>query len=423
MHNFFIYRRLLLIFLTAQLSTLFGQDTGPKGIPSLSFEDALLRVTANDPELRRLDANVAQAEGQVVQADLRPNPVVGAELENILGTGPFEGVKSAEITLGMSQLIETAGKRAKRTALARTERERVLWQRDLRLAEIESEVHFAFVEILMMQEMIDLRRQQLSLAERSEKETKRHVEAARTSQVDLSRAQLAVRRQEVAIQQAERSLVAAKSHLAGLWGDPNSAAFEVTGSVHVEAQLPSLPVLLTVFSQTLTMQEYDLITRTHQAELELEQAYAKSDFEIFGGARYFNEEAGDVAFMVGIEVPLPLFDKNQGNVLSAQARLNAVAFEAEARQREWRSTLTESYQALGAAHADIKSLQQDLRPSAEQVLAETEAGYERGQFNLLSVLESRATLFEIREAYLDALHRYATAQARIETLTRTTPLK
>jgi outer membrane protein TolC len=73
---------------------------------------------------------------------------------------------------------------------------------------------------------------------------------------------------------------------------------------------------------------------------------------------------------------------------------------------------------MAAAHEEAKSVERDLLPAAEQTLAETEEGYERGRFMLLSVLESRSTLFAIREIYLDALSRYASARAQIEALTR-----
>ncbi len=85
--------------------------------------------------------------------------------------------------------------------------------------------------------------------------------------------------------------------------------------------------------------------------------------------------------------------------------------------------LNRAYQALASAHAEALSVQKDLLPSAEQTLADTNAGYERGQYTQLAVLESREVLFEVREAYLDALQRYASAQATIEALTRPASLQ
>jgi outer membrane protein TolC len=70
------------------------------------------------------------------------------------------------------------------------------------------------------------------------------------------------------------------------------------------------------------------------------------------------------------------------------------------------------------ARAETGGIQADLLPAAEATLRETEEGYQRGKFTQIAVLESRAALFQLREAYLEALRRYAAAQADIEALTR-----
>ncbi|MDA3875207.1 MAG: TolC family protein [Kiritimatiellae bacterium] len=423
MFKFFDWKRYLLLFSAAPLSALLAQEANTgAATPPLSYEIALQRAIQNDPTLRGVDTWTEVADGEVTQAGLRPNPVLGAEVENIFGSGPFQDLQSAEVSLGISQLIETAGKRAKRTALARSERQLVQWERETRRVELETEVRLAFVDVLISQETLDLRRKQFSLAERSEAEILRQVEAARARQVDMTRAGLAVRQQRFAIDQAERGLNAARQKLAALLGVSDESEFSVTGSITLEPEPPTFTQLLALMTQSATFRQFEGHRQNREASLALEQARAKPDFEVFGGARYFNDTSGDAAIMVGIEIPFPLFDKNQGNIQSARARVSAVAYEQEAAGRRLGLALTDAYQALIAAKAEAESIQEDLVPMAEQTLAETEAGYERGHFSLIAVLESRGTLFEIRESYLDALSRYASAQARIQALTRPTSL-
>jgi len=87
------------------------------------------------------------------------------------------------------------------------------------LARLESSIRSAFVEVLLAQEWIQLRKEQLSLAEQSLQETTRLVEAARSPKVEESRARLAVRQIEFTLQQARRRLATAKSVLSGFWGE------------------------------------------------------------------------------------------------------------------------------------------------------------------------------------------------------------
>lgn len=423
MSQFSKRKQIVSLLICAPLSALLAQEPTLEEPPTVHYETALTRAIQNDPALHGFDIAAEAAEGQVEQASLRPNPVVGAEMENFFGSGSYRDVEGMDVTLGVSQLIETGGKRAKRTELARTERALVDWERELRLAAVESEVRTAFVEVLVAQEALELRKEQLSLAERSREETARLVEAARSNQVELTRAELAVRQQHFAINQAERAFNAARAKLASLWGEFDNSDFAVAGSVELDTNLPELVQLVALLPQSTYLAQYEGHRRNRKAALTLEQARAKPNFEVFGGGRYFNEDSGDAAFVVGVEIPWPLFDKNQGNIRTARAQVRAVEYEEAATRRELIVALTNAYQVLVAAHAEAQSVENDLLPTAEQTLDETEEGYERGQFTLLSVLESRSTLFEIRETYLDALSRYASAQAQIEALTRPSTIK
>jgi cobalt-zinc-cadmium efflux system outer membrane protein len=422
MYRFSKPKLFLSVLVCVPMGALLAQEPTSEGLPPVNLETALERAIQNDPALRGYDTTVEAAEGQVEQAGLRPNPVVGVEIENFLGSGPFRDVEGTEVTLGVTQLIETAGKRAKRTELARTEQALVGWERELRLATIESEVRTAFTEALVAQTALELRKEQLSLAERSREETARLVAAARSNQVELTRAELAVRQQQFAVNQAERALTAERARLAAFWSESLDTDFSVVGSVELEAGLPELGQLIALLPRSAYLAQYEGHRLNREAALKLEEARATPDFEVFGGGRYFNEASGESAFLVGVEIPWPIFDRNQGNIRTARARVRAVEYEKAAARRELTVALTDAYQELVAAHEEAQSVQNDLLPAAEQTLAETEDGYERGQFTLLSVLESRGTLFEIRETYLDALSRYASAQARIEALTRPSTL-
>ncbi|MEZ5275537.1 MAG: TolC family protein [Opitutaceae bacterium] len=418
MHRLLKRKQVLSILLCAPIGALSAQEFDASRQSTISYEIALNRAIDTDPELRGFEARVEAAEGQVEQASLRPNPVVGADIENFFGSGDYRDVQGVELTLGVAQLIETAGKRAKRTELARTLRDNVAWDRELRLAAVETAVRSAFVDVLLAQKWLDLRGEQLNLARRSEAETARLVDAARSTQVELTRAGLAVQQQEFALKQARLALNAARGRLAALWGDSPSTEFKVTGSVELEAQLPELAQLVAILPQSAFLARYDGNRRIQEASLTLEEARATPDVEVFGGGRYFNEGSGDAAFVLGIAIPWPLFDKNQGNIRTARAKLRSVDYEREATRRQLIIKLTDAYQELAAASEEARSVQTGLRPAAERSMAETEEGFERGQFTLLSVLESRATLFEISEIYLDAVTRYTVAQARIEMLTR-----
>lgn len=421
MHIFRSLKHTYILFLLP-LGSLTAQNAIDSELETIHYAQALQRAVASDPRLDFYTSLVESAEGRIEQAGLRPNPVIGAEMENFLGSGPYRDIQGIEVTLGVRQLIETADKREKRTTLEETKKSLIDWERESYLAQVEASVRSTFIKVLLAQELRELRQGQLALAERSADETAELVEAARASEVEQTRAGLAVRRQRLALEQAERELLSAKSELASLWGETARTAFNVVGEIVLQSEAPDFAVLASQLSSTAALARYSAEGRTREAALDLEQARSKPDFEIFAGGRYFNEAEGDAGFVLGVEMPWPLFDKNQGNIRTARARLNAVSYERESTRRELLIFLNRAYQQMLSAQAEADAIQSDLLPAAEATLRDTETGYQRGRFSQLSVLESRRTLFEVREAYLEALKRYAVAETEIQALTRPTKL-
>ena len=415
------FHKLALYIITISLVPIWSLAQTPIDSQSselISFPQALQRAISADPRPELNKTLLEVAVGQVEQAKLRPNPVVGAEFENFLGTGSVSDVRVLETTVTISQVIETANKRLRRTELARAREERIGWECETVLAEIETSLRIAFVDVLIAQKILSLRQQQLALAERNAEETKQLVDAARLSQVRLSRAQLAVRQQNFAVNQAERKLLAVKSVLASYWSETSrNVAFSVVGEIPVESDLSEFPELASQLIDTAALGRYSAEEKTREASLALEESRATPDVEVFVGGRYF-KQVDDAGFLVGIQVPWPVFDRNQGNIRSARAQLRAVRQEHDATRREMLIALNRSYQQLLSAQSEMDEIQSELLPAAEVVLRDTEKGYDRGQFDQLTVLESRGMLFEIREAYLDALRRYAIAHAEIVALTR-----
>jgi cobalt-zinc-cadmium efflux system outer membrane protein len=412
--------RLLLVFYLAGFASLNANPKAdPNTHPTLDFPQALERVLRNHPALAEIEARAEAAEGQIQQAKRPPNPVLGAEAGNILGSGPMRGVQSMEFTLSLSQTIETAKKRQRRTALAQAQGDEIHWQIEATRQQIHAQVRAAFTNALLSQKSLQLRREQLQLAKRSAVQTERLVEAARSPEVEAARARLAVHQQRFNLQSAKRHYESAKTELASLWGDPHpeQAAFQVVGSITIDSNLPDFKTLSAQLRASAPLAGFEAQHRTREAALDLAQAQARPDFEVFAGGRFFNEADGEGAFLLGLEIPWPLFDKNKGNIRTAQALRLAAKRAEEQTERELRIRLNNAYQNLSQAHAEHQAVVQDLLPAAEETLARTQEGYQLGTFTQLAVLEARQTLFDLRESQLDALQRYALAQNQIHTLT------
>lgn len=383
----------------------------------LTRGQALRLAVENDPVLAVNRLETEAAEGQVEQAGLRPNPIIGVEVENFLGTGPYREGESVETTIGVRQAIETAGKRAKRTALARHERSLIEWERERRLAELDEIVAERFTGVLLAQEQVKLAQELKSLAVRAAVEVEERVQAARASGLAAARARLAAAQSQFGVQQAEQALESARLRLALLWGASEAQFPEVAGELAV-TDVPGLEELLARLPETAALRRFEGERKVRRAAADLEKARATPDFELFGGARYLHEGDGEGMFVLGVEMPWALFDRNQGNVRSARAHVLAVDHEEERVRRELVDALAGAHHAMTAARADLRTLDEQLLPRAQEAVCSTQEAYERGQFTVLDVLESRRAHVEIRISRIEALGRFLKARARVGALTR-----
>ncbi|MCF7977811.1 MAG: hypothetical protein K9L82_07310, partial [Chromatiaceae bacterium] len=90
----------LLVLIALPIGSLCAQAPSDAASGAMTLADALQRAVAAEPRLQLNATRAEAAEGRIEQANLRPNPVIGVEAENFLGTGPLSGVQGLEITIG-----------------------------------------------------------------------------------------------------------------------------------------------------------------------------------------------------------------------------------------------------------------------------------------------------------------------------------
>ena len=149
--------------------------------------------------------------------------------------------------------------------------------------------------------------------------------------------------------------------------------------------------------------------------MKLEEARRIPDLTLSGGFRRFSE-TNDNAFVLGVSIPLPLFDRNQGGALEARYRLAKAEEEHKASEVRVRTALAEAYRALSIAFAEATALKNDVLPGAQSAFDATNEGYRQGKFGYLDVLDAQRTLFKTRDQYIETLTAYHRAVADVEQL-------
>lgn len=387
----------------------------PKPTGVLQIRQAQLLALRHNPTLAAVVWKVRAGEARTLQASLHPNPELDIEVEDIAGTGALRGVESAEITLGLGQVIELGGKRRKRARVAALERDRAAWEYEATRLDVLTQVTQAFVDVLSAQERLKLETELVRLAEQVFTIAAQRVKAGKVPPMEETRARVALSTSRITLQRAQRELTAAQERLVATWGGTRPTFVHVVGALETLTAIPSAEVVAQHIAQNPDIARWSTIMAQRQAAVALEHAKRIPDPTIGGGVRYFNESQ-DQALLLEVSIPLPIFDRNQGEILAARYEVAQSDEERRAAAIGVRTALSETYTTLAAALSEAGTLRDDVLPGAQQAFDTASEGYRRGKFRFLDVLDAQRTLFEARGQYIAALAAYHKAVAALERL-------
>ncbi|MEG1328925.1 MAG: TolC family protein, partial [Janthinobacterium sp.] len=152
-----------------------------------------------------------------------------------------------------------------------------------------------------------------------------------------------------------------------------------------------------------------------QAMLDVEQRRATPDVTVSIGMKR-SEELGRNQAIIGLALPLPLFDRNAGNKLDALRRSDKASDELAAARIDVQTKVAAASERLATARLDVESLRQDILPGAQSAYDAASKGFEFGKFAFLDVLDAQRTLLQAKNQYLRALTEAQHAAADIERL-------
>ena len=107
--------------------------------------------------------------------------------------------------------------------------------------------------------------------------------------------------------------------------------------------------------------------------------------------------------MAPVTVPLPLFNRNQGNLLTALHSVDKAKTDAEIAYLKVSEALADAHQRASVAQEQIESMRKDILPAAQSAFDAAVTGFELGKFGFIDVLDAQRTLFQSRAQYLSAL--------------------
>lgn len=402
---------------------LFAPATGKAEAPDLIFpaaapltlREAHAQALQRHPELSAYAEELRAREAEALQASLRPNPVLSLEAENVLGSGEFAGTDAAESTISLSQPIELGNKRIRRRELAEAEVAVAGIDYTQTRVDVLAKTTENFFAALAAQERLNLADEMAALAGHILVAVEERIEAGKAPATERLRANIQRRELEVARDRAQRSLSVSRSALAASMGLETAAFGPVSGALSPLPDLPLLRDLEAVIADSPSVSRWVSETERRSRALTLKRAESIPDVEVRLGARHFRE-SDDTSLVLGVSIPLPVFNRNQGEIAAARSRHSQARAQERSELLQAKAALAATWQDLAAAREEAATLGDEIIPHARKTLEAVEYGYRAGKFAILDMLDAQRTLIELQGRHLDALTTFHRASIELNRL-------
>ena len=375
--------------------------------PPLTLADAIRTALERNPEIQVAHREIEAAQGARIQAGVFPNPTLTAQIED-----PRRDSRTNTVLL--SQPFELGGQRAARIEATERAIDVARVQLEARQVELRASVTAAFFVILTSQDRVQLAQSSLELAARGSLAASNRVRAGKVSPLEETRARVAEAGVRLELVQAQGELQTQRQQLGALLGRP---ALDQTldGDALTMPRLPSTQDVEARLPGAPASREAQLQVQRFAALANIERARRIPDITVTAGGQR-DQTLGRNQAIVGISIPLPIFDTNRGNIAQAVSRRYQAEDQAAATALRLRSDAATARQRYANALAEVDTLQKDILPGALTAFNAATTGFELGKFAFLDVLDAQRTLLLARSQYLRALaeaHRSVTDLDRL----------
>ncbi|MFJ3264384.1 TolC family protein [Pseudomonas sp. NPDC086581] len=391
------------------LALLLWQLPSKAQAREIGIEEALQAAASGNPELAASGREIGIAQGLRDQAGLLRNPTLSWEQE---GTES----RNRTTTLGISQPLELGGKRGARVELAERGQDVAALGLESRRNQLRGEVIAVFFTALRAQERERLAQQTVELAQRGVTAAEGRVRAGKAPPLEANRAQVQLAEVRLEQDRARRERADANQALAALMGRTSP---DFTG-VRAESAgaLPALPnpdELLRRLGDSAEMRLAQGRIDEGEAAVRLAKTQRIPDLDVSLGSQEAIEEGNrDRMAVIAFSLPLPLFDRNQGNILAESRRSDQARDLRNVTELRLRQETQQALQQWSTAQGEVNTFRHTILPSAQTAVESATRGFEMGKFGFLEVLDAQRTLITARDQYLRALAQVSDAWGRIE---------
>ncbi|TDU71063.1 outer membrane protein TolC [Prosthecobacter fusiformis] len=376
---------------------------------ALTLSDIAPRVRSHHPQLKAARMAVEEARGRQLGAGRLSNPSLGFEFQNESRVSP----RSSTFSLDQSFPI------TRRLTLEKQLTSQLVTAAELEVKDAErnliAEARSLAVKLLSLEKQRALRQQQTQLAQELSSFAKERADAGELSPLDAAQAQVDAQRLQLEARRIQIETVTLQGALKPMLGLSPAASLKLTGD------LPALT--LPGRSAWQQRADYQLAqAKTQAAQTDAALAHARRYQDVSAGlfaareqqdvSSSSTEHTGFIGFRFSI--PLPLWNRNQGEIAEKTASIERARLESEALASQITSEAETARQEMQANAALVTETRDRLLPLVKEQTDKLETAYQTGQTDLLTVLRARDQRLQLEAAVLDASRDFHLARIRYE---------
>lgn len=400
--RFFARFSVLLVFWPA----LFGQAP-------LTLADAIAQALAGNPRLAVASARVGVAEGLRKQAGLSPNPRLILQLENtrFWENPSFSYPQDTATYAFVAQTVETGGKRSRRVELATENIRSSEFEMQLQRNQIVSRVSLAYWAAAGDAQVRDLLQEEVANFDRVVQFHRDRVREGAAPEVDLLRIEVErdrlVSLARTTGQEAERTRIALFREMGKLEFPPVALADQLGQMRPVELLAPDM-----VLERRVEMILARETIQQARANLRLQQSNAKPDPDLHLG---YERIAGFDTIYAAAQIPLPIRNRNQGQIEAAAAEMRAAESSVTATEAVIRAEVESALRDYETRQKLLNETLSPMRDRANEVYQIVDAAYRETGSGLLRLLDAERTKIDAEVMYARALSEFQQSVVALQT--------
>jgi cobalt-zinc-cadmium efflux system outer membrane protein len=380
----------------------------------ITLADLFRIADLENPALAAARSSVKAKAGQARQAGLYPNPTLEFEVEELSTDDPE--IRKDKVSLEQQLII--SGRRGNAVAAARADQEAAANDLEQTQRDIYRRVHSLWAEQLYFREtdgvvggLLEVARQTLEIAET-------RFEARAAPEVHVTKALLEVYELETAQQRLTSERARAAAELIALLGGTHIPFERLVGTLDPDSLAPQ--AIGGDVSQHPAARA--AASRVEAAEAALREAKSERVPDLGLFVSYGRSRPDGNGFLeAGLSLPIPLFNRNQGNV----AESHALVAEAQNRMRtienDFQVTFAAATASYEAIRVELDASDDHIQPAAERGLTQAQEGYRVGRVPFLELIDAQRTFSSIRLRNLELRKDLVIVEAELLSLTGTGP--